>query len=181
MIRNTYIHNKHLYYAPCLTCWALFSSLVPAMCNRTSCAQVHELPQSHCGDNLEGTLFSWLHIYNTHLASVRFEHFVCGGSLMTIYMLILHLLDLSTFCVVDHLWPFIYVYMYVYMYIYVCIHVYIYIYRYICIPLNPITPKKPLQTPIYCTQPIFKQFPFNHYYPKYTFIFLCSPINNFHQ
>ena len=23
-----------------------------------SCAQVHELPQSHCGDNREGTLFS---------------------------------------------------------------------------------------------------------------------------
>ena len=26
--------------------------------NRTSCAQVHEVPQSHCGDNREGTLFS---------------------------------------------------------------------------------------------------------------------------
>ena len=26
--------------------------------NRTSCAQVHELPQSYCGDNREGTLFS---------------------------------------------------------------------------------------------------------------------------
>ena len=26
--------------------------------NRTSCAQVHELLQSHCGDNREGTLFS---------------------------------------------------------------------------------------------------------------------------
>ena len=26
--------------------------------NRTSCAQVHELPQSHCGGNREGTLFS---------------------------------------------------------------------------------------------------------------------------
>ena len=25
--------------------------------NRTSCAQVHELPQSHCGDNREGALF----------------------------------------------------------------------------------------------------------------------------
>ena len=24
----------------------------------TSCAQVHELPQGHCGDNREGTLFS---------------------------------------------------------------------------------------------------------------------------
>ena len=28
-----------------------------------SCTQVHELQQSHCGDNWEGTLFSWLHIY----------------------------------------------------------------------------------------------------------------------
>ena len=50
-------------------------------------AQVHELSQSHCGDNQEGTSFSWLHIYYTHLASVRFEHSVCRGSLMTtIYM-----------------------------------------------------------------------------------------------
>ena len=24
-----------------------------------SCAQVHELPQNHCGNNREGTLFSW--------------------------------------------------------------------------------------------------------------------------
>ena len=28
------------------------------MMYRTLCAQVHELPQSHCGDNREGTLFS---------------------------------------------------------------------------------------------------------------------------
>ena len=26
---------KHLYYAPCLARWALFGSLVPAICNRT--------------------------------------------------------------------------------------------------------------------------------------------------
>ena len=30
---------------------------VAAHATRTSCAQVHELPQSHCGDNREGTLF----------------------------------------------------------------------------------------------------------------------------
>ena len=36
------ITYDHLYYAPCLVCWALFGSLVPAMCNRPSCAQVHE-------------------------------------------------------------------------------------------------------------------------------------------
>ena len=40
------------------------------------CAQVHELRQSHCGDNLDGTWFLWLHIYYAHLALVRFEHCV---------------------------------------------------------------------------------------------------------
>ena len=29
----------------------------------TLCAQVHELPQSHCGDDRESTLLSCLHIY----------------------------------------------------------------------------------------------------------------------
>ena len=28
------------------------------MCNRTSCTQVHELPQNYCGDNGECALFS---------------------------------------------------------------------------------------------------------------------------
>ena len=28
---------------------------------------MHQLPQSHCGDNREGTLFSWLHIYNIQI------------------------------------------------------------------------------------------------------------------
>ena len=39
----------------------------------TSCAQVYELPQSHCGDDEAGALFSGLHIYCAELASVRFE------------------------------------------------------------------------------------------------------------
>ena len=43
-------------------------------------------PQSHCRDNQEGTLFSWLHTYYAHLASVRFEHSVCCGPLMTTYI-----------------------------------------------------------------------------------------------
>ena len=29
-----------------------------ALYNRISCVQVHELLQTHCGDNREGTLFS---------------------------------------------------------------------------------------------------------------------------
>ena len=67
----SWIIYDHLYYAPSVSCRALFGSLVPAMSNRTSCAQVHELPQSNCGDSWDGTLFSWLHVYYTHLASVR--------------------------------------------------------------------------------------------------------------
>ena len=54
--------------------------------NCTSCAQVYKLPQSHFGDNLEGTLFSRLHIYYAHLVSLRFEHCVCRGSLITTYI-----------------------------------------------------------------------------------------------
>ena len=47
---NIYIYNNtriHIYITHI------------AMCNHTSYAQVHELPQNYCGDNREGTLFSW--------------------------------------------------------------------------------------------------------------------------
>ena len=40
----SWITYDNLYYAPSLACWALFGSLVPTLCNRTSCAQVPELP-----------------------------------------------------------------------------------------------------------------------------------------
>ena len=33
-----------------------FDSLVPAMCDQTSCKQVHQLPPSHSGDNRESSL-----------------------------------------------------------------------------------------------------------------------------
>ena len=59
----SWITYDQLYYALCLVCWELSSSLVPAMYNRISCAQVHEFPQNHCSENREGTLFLWLHIY----------------------------------------------------------------------------------------------------------------------
>ena len=50
--------SKEHWYQQCLQFNQLFGSLEPAMCNRTLRVQVHELPQSHCGDNREGTLFS---------------------------------------------------------------------------------------------------------------------------
>ena len=52
--------------------WLCGNSCTWWLMSHTSCAQVNELPQSHCGDNREGTFFSWLHIYFAHLASVRF-------------------------------------------------------------------------------------------------------------
>ena len=89
IIYTDVITCDYLCYASCLACWALFGSLVPAMCNRSSCEQMYELPQSHCGDNREGTSFSWLHIYYAHLDSVRFEHSVCCRSLVTTYIMLL--------------------------------------------------------------------------------------------
>ena len=65
----------------------------------TSYAQVHELWQSHCGNNWMSTLLRahcfhdciYMYIYYNHLASVRFEH--------TVYIKVIY----------------IYVYIYIYM------------------------------------------------------------------
>ena len=77
--------------------------------DRALCVQVHELPQSHCDDNQESSLFSWLPIYYAHLASERFEHFMFCGSLMTTYILYIYIL-------------YIYI-LYIYiLYIYIYIH-----------------------------------------------------------
>ena len=47
------------------------------ICNHENNVLFRLSPQSHCGENREGTLYSWLHICYTHLAFVRFEHSVC--------------------------------------------------------------------------------------------------------
>ena len=71
----SWITYDHLYCAPCLAFWALFGSLAPVRCSRTSCAQGHIV-----------FMTSYIRIYYAHLASVRFEHSVCRGSLMTTYI-----------------------------------------------------------------------------------------------
>ena len=105
-----------------------------------SCVQVHELPQNHCGDNREGTLFSWLHINYTYLASVKFEHSVCRGSLMTTYIIIYILLYIVHIFIYFHviyiyyIYKYIYtnnIYIYIYLYLYIYIYIYIYMYVYI--------------------------------------------------
>ena len=98
------------YYVPWLACWEFFGSLVPVMCKHTSCSHVHELLQSHCGDNQKDALFSLLHCFH-------------------------HLLwDLNTLFVLDHLWTnYIYIYIYIHLFIYIYIHIHIYICIYIYI------------------------------------------------
>ena len=67
----SWIICDRLYYTPSLACWTLFGSLVPAMCNRTSCAQVRELLQSHCGDNRGGHCF---HFISFHFHCIYIYH-----------------------------------------------------------------------------------------------------------
>ena len=108
-----YMQSWKQYALPVITTMASWQLMHMYSC--TSCAQVYELPQSHCGNNQDATLFSWLHTYYAHLASVRFEHSVCRGSLMTTY---------------DH-----------YRYVHICIHVIyisLFIYMYICKYINVI-------------------------------------------
>ena len=60
----------------------------------TSCTPMYELLQSSYDDNQEDTLFSWLHMSYSHLASVRFEHIFCRGLHLTTdgYIWFLHVL-----------------------------------------------------------------------------------------
>ena len=53
------------------------------------CISIYIFTQVHELGNWEGALFSWLYIYTMSIfASVRFEHCLCCGSLMTIYLYI---------------------------------------------------------------------------------------------
>ena len=83
-----------------------------------------------------GPLFSWLHMYITHvffmiayvyytcLASMRFGHAICHGSLRTTYMYM---------CVYVYIYIYIYTYIYIYIYIYIYTYIYTYIHTYIYI------------------------------------------------
>ena len=61
--RNIYAIMKTIppigyHYNGFVATHALWYIIYGCINNPTSCAQVHELPQSHCGNNREGTLFS---------------------------------------------------------------------------------------------------------------------------
>ena len=89
------ITYDYLYHAPCLACWALFSSLVPTMYKRTSCPQVHELPESHCGDNREDTLFSWLHIYTYIYIYIYMYIYIIYYIYYILYIYIIYIYNVS--------------------------------------------------------------------------------------
>ena len=58
--------------------WKQCALPVIPVINRKSCTQVHQLPQSYCGDNGEGALFSWLYVYiiisHHQMRQTRFHH-----------------------------------------------------------------------------------------------------------
>ena len=94
-----WITYDHLCYVLCFACWALFGSLGPGLCNVhcvLNCMSGHKTivaitGRAHCFH--DGTLFSWLHVYYVHLASVRFEQPVSWTTYdyIYIYMIITNL------------------------------------------------------------------------------------------
>ena len=64
---NSRVHDcifERFYSVPCLNWWALFNSVVPTICHRISCSQVHELPWSITGlviTTWAHCLSFWLH------------------------------------------------------------------------------------------------------------------------
>ena len=62
LYKYTYIY-LYLCVCVCVFVCVCVCTIMKTMCPScyhicTSCTQVHELPQSHCGDKREGTLFS---------------------------------------------------------------------------------------------------------------------------
>ena len=75
----------HLYYAPCLACWALFSSLVPAMCFH---------------DNIYIMLI-FCEIWALRVSGITYDHLY-----MYVYMYI---------CIYIHTYIYLYIYIYIYI------------------------------------------------------------------
>ena len=93
-----YIHNIHIYYIYTnIICFVTATALRQLMLLGTWYTVAPKCIKSyHCGDNREGTLFSWLHIRYAHLTSVRFENSVYRGqSSPLIYIIILISINFS--------------------------------------------------------------------------------------
>ena len=77
----------------------------------TSCAQVRELPQSHCGDNREGALS------------------IC----VCIYMYIIYI---YTYIHIYNICIYIYIYRYIYIYVSLCVCVCVCVCVFVCVIYN---------------------------------------------
>ena len=79
--------GSYVPHAPCVACWALFGSLIPAMCNQ-QCVTVHHVPRC-------------MSFHKSILVITGRAH--CFHDKIYV-LLIVRLWDLSTLCVVNHLW-----------------------------------------------------------------------------
>ena len=83
-----YIHNIYVLYMYYIYIYiyiyVIMNTFCPPGCH-------HNGYKCHCGDNRGGghIIFMITYIYYAHLASLRFEHFVCRGLLMTTYLMLL--------------------------------------------------------------------------------------------
>ena len=132
-----YIQSWKQFALPVITTMALWQLMhFETWCTScTPCAQVHELPQSHCGDNREGRLFSWLYIYITPILLLWDLSTLCVVDLSTSDHLhkYIHYINIHTrtYTYSIHLYIYLYIYIYTHTYIYIFIYIYIYIYIYI--------------------------------------------------
>ena len=96
----SWIICDRLYYTPSLACWTLFGSLVPAMCNRTLCAQVHELLQSHCVDNRGSHCFHD-NIYIKDIYIYIYIYIFIYINTIKLFLSLITLIECSIWCTIE--------------------------------------------------------------------------------
>ena len=138
-----------LYSSSSLACWALFGSMIPALCNCKSGVQgrgtiVVITRRAHCFHCLHTSINVFPHTYNIYIyheqkvTSVTFQHFTnLLWTNIIILIIILVKINISDYYKFTsyfisnliNLW-FIYWLFYKLIYIYIYIYVYIYIYKF---------------------------------------------------
>ena len=127
-MQSSQISQKHMMYS---------TSLGHMM--YSTCAQVHELPQSHCGDNREDTLFSRLHIYihiYIYIYIYIYEYtYILIKTEIDSWHRVLNMHEANIHAQYTYTYIYIYIYIHIYTYRNICsyyahTHIYIYIYMY---------------------------------------------------
>ena len=99
------VNFNHFYYGPCLNCWVLFHSLVPAICNRASYAQIHKWPWRHWRivNNREDTMpvfltayiYIYIYIYYTYISYILYIYILYILYINIYYIFIIYSRDLE--------------------------------------------------------------------------------------